>query len=270
MRVLNEEIFKDAQAFAARWGFLTRDIFYKFICQMRPSQQFRYWNFLLKKRLFIRSGSNPSVLFLSRQSRRQLGQSARPSRFHSFINHDAIVADVALTLGQFNLISRYWLEDDLMRNPLDAHQILGGGRIYRLPDFVFDLKTRKSVLRCAIEIEKTCKTKSRYDKIALAYSDYRRINLVLFGCVNKATESMIRRSFSCQTLRDLGTVPGTFLISEFGEHGLATRLRFNEKELPLQNMLHDLTGGPVQNIISKGNLKGMAIPFRNAILGDAS
>jgi hypothetical protein len=264
MRAMNEQTAKQAQEFAARWGFLTRDLFFDFFCQKSRAQQFRYWNDLLSKGLFVKSKVNPDVFFLSYKSRSDYRGMARPSRFHLYVDHDAIVARVLLTLGSYGVVSRYWLEDELMKNPMDAYSVLGASKIHRIPDMVFDLKTRLGTIRCALEIEKTVKPQSRYQKMALAYLDYRGVNLILFGCTNRATESAVQRSFSGKALAEKNVVPGLFLYPEFEQMKLASPVRFNEKEFSFQNMLQSLTKRPLENLDSKRDVSETAVSFRNS------
>ena len=269
MRQMNEQIAKQAQGFAARWGFLTRDLFFDFFCKRSRAQQFRYWNDLVDKGLFVQSKVNPEVYFLSYRSRADYREMARPSRFHIYVDHDAIVARVFLTLEDCGIISRYWLEDELMRNPIDAYSVLGASKVYRVPDMVFDLKTTSGTIRCALEIEKTVKSQSRYEKMALAYLDYRGLNLLLFGCANPATEAAVKRAFSGKALVEKNVVPGLFLYPDFGKMKFASQVRFDGKELVFQSMLEALTKRPLEILDSKRDVNETAVSFRNSKLGEA-
>lgn len=265
MRTLDDSIIKQAQEFTARWGFLTRDLFFKFFCEKQRSQKFEYWNRLVGTGLFVKSKSNSEVLFLSRKSRSLFAGESRPSRFHVFIDHDAIVADVLLTLEQLDLVREYWLEDELMRDPPLAYRVLGADKVYRIPDLVFDLKTPTGgQVRCVLEIEKTLKTSARYERMALAYGDYDHINLVLFGCESSYTESIIKRSFSASLGGGQRVVPGTFLYEDFLKSALSAKVRFADKEFIVEKMLQLVTQQPIQNLNSKADLNRTAVRFRNS------
>lgn len=64
---MNQTIISDAQEFAARWGFITRDLFFEFFCKMSQAQQYRYWHQLVARGLFAASKANPHVLLLTKK-----------------------------------------------------------------------------------------------------------------------------------------------------------------------------------------------------------
>ena len=271
MRSMNLGVVRDAQEFTARWGFLTRELFYEFICGMRPTQNYRYWNYLTEQGHFVKSNANPLVLLLSYRSRRTLcGSSARPSRLPVYIEHDSAAARFLLTLQSYNLIEKYWLEDDLMRNPLDSFSILGADKIRRLPDLVFDLKTEGENIRCALEIERTVKPQSRYDKIAMSYVGYSKLSLVLFGCNGMATERAVSRAFQGNVLAQNRIVPGLFQIDEFKHKGIESRIRFQAREHSIQKFIELATKKCLPKPNSKRNLKGKPISFRKADLKESA
>lgn len=265
MRQMNEQITKEASAFAARWGFLTKELFYEFICRMSAMQNYRYWRSLTEAGLFVQSKASENVLLLSHKSRRQIfGESARPSRLPVYIDHDSIAARLLMTLQQTGLIARYWLENDLMSNPLGAYDILGSARAHRIPDVVFDLKTSTGLVRCAYEVEKTTKTQSRYSKIGLAYLDYSKINLILFACGSQATEVAVSRGFQGKAFTDANRIPGIFQYPEFNDLGLKTKIRFGAREYSIQKFLEVVTKQIVVASSSKRNLNDKPISFRNS------
>jgi hypothetical protein len=264
VRTLDETIINRAQEFAARWGFLTKDLFFKFFCAKQRSQKFEYWNRLVESGLFIKSKSKQEVLFLSKKGRNHFGKESRPSRFHVFIDHDAIIADILLTLELHDLVRQYWLEDELIRDPSLAYGVLGADKIYRIPDLVFDLKTPGGQVRCVIEIEKTVKTSARYTKMALAYCDYCNINLVLFGCENRYLENVVARAFSTSFGTGQKIVPGAFLYEDFLKSAFSTKIRFAGKEFIFEKMLQLLTKHPIRNSNSKADLNRTAVRFRKS------
>src|SRR3989338_8552120 len=99
VRQMNDQILKEALEFAARWGFLTKDLFYDFICRMSLAQNYRYWRSLSEDGLLVQSKASENVLLLSHKIRRQMfGESARPSRLPAYIDHDSIAARFLMTL----------------------------------------------------------------------------------------------------------------------------------------------------------------------------
>ena len=265
MRQMNNQITKEALEFAARWGFLTKDLFYDFICRMSSTQNYRYWRSLIEDGLFVQSKASENVLLLSHKVRREkFGESARPSRLPAYIDHDSIAARFLMTLLQTGLVTRYWLENDLMSSPLEIYDILGSARVHRIPDVVFDLKTTSGLIRCAYEVEKTTKTQTRYSKIGLAYLDYSKINLILFACGSQATAVAVSRGFQGKAFAEANRVPGIFQYHDFAAIGLRTRILFGTREYSIQNFLEVVTKQTVQTNNSKRNLNEKSISFRNS------
>ncbi len=125
---------------------------------------------------------------------------------------------------------------------MDAYSVLGASRIHRVPDLVFDLKKSDgSFVRCALEIEKTVKSQARYAKLALAYLDYSKVDVVLFGCSGLAGEIAVRRAFSGPVFAQRKRIPGTFHFAEFDPHSLQTTIRFQDREFRIQDFLEIVT-----------------------------
>lgn len=242
MRTPNKKILTDALDFTGRWGFLTQELFFDFFCEMSRAQQYRYWARLIDDGYFIQSKHQSHTLILSHRSRKAMGENARPSRSHFYIEHDSIVARVYLSMAKNNLLSDSWLEDELMRNPIEAYSVLGSQQIQRIPDLVFDLRMPNSTaIRCTLEIEKVTKSRSRYAKMALAYSDMAKIGVSLFGCGSQATERAIRYAFSGKEFVERNRIPGTFLYESY-DPNFGSSLRFANNEITFLNFINVVTG----------------------------
>lgn len=242
MKKPNNRILSEALEFAARWGFLTQQIFFEFICQMSQAQQYRYWVFLVDEGYFIKSKHADHILILSKKGRVDFGDLARPARSRFYVEHDSVVARIFLAIEARDLIVDFWLEDELMRNPIDAYTILGMPQIHRMPDLVFDLKAAgNQTVRCALEIERVTKSQSRYAKMALAYLNASKIDVVLVGCGQSTTERMVRRSFSTPAHLESKRIPGTFLYEEFEPTSLDSTLRFQGNEMSIERFLEVVT-----------------------------
>lgn len=243
MRTPNKKVFTNALEFAARWGFLTQELFFEFFCPMSQAQQYRYWTRLIDEGYFTQSKYQKNVLILSRRSRKSLGEQARPSRSHFYIEHDSVVARFYLSLAQKGLLGDSWLEDELVRNQIETYTVLGCQRIQRVPDLVFDLKrSNQTTLRCALEIEKVTKSRSRYAKMALAYLDMSKIEVSLFGCVSEATDKAIRYAFNGNEFAERKRIPGTFLYEDYDSKGFSSRVRFANNEMDFHHFLSVATG----------------------------
>jgi len=262
MKLIKDKVIREAVHFAARWGFLTRDLFFEFICPMSRTHRYRYWALLLTQGMFLRSNANPLVYILSKKGRLHYGEQARPARQSVYIEHDEILARVFLSLQKRDIILRSWFEDELMRNPLDAYVVLGAERLHRIPDLVFDLKSNDGFVRCALEIERTTKAQSRYSKMALAYLGYSRVSMILFGCGSETTESAIRRAFGGKMHVEKKRVPGIFRYDEFNPKELNTNIRFENKELEMRELLSIVTGSEVPTLKLFWDKNGTAVPSK--------
>lgn len=245
MRNPNMKVINDSLEFASRWGFLTKDLFFEFFCPMSQAQQYRYWARLTENGYFISSKNQEHTLILSHKSRKLLGDQVRPSRSHFYIEHDSIVARFYLSLSQKGLLENSWLEDELMRNPIEAYTVLGCQQLQRVPDLIFDLKRRNTTaVRCSLEIERVTKSRSRYSKMALAYLDMSKVGVSLFGCVSESTEKAIRFAFSSNEFVERNRIPGTFLYEAYDPFEFNSQLRFASTEMKFENFLAVISGDP--------------------------
>jgi hypothetical protein len=262
MRPIKDKVIKEALEFAARWGFITRNLFFEFICPMSRTHRYRYWSLLLSEGLIVSSRLDPLVCNLSKKGRMYCGALARSARQFVYIEHDQVLARLFLSLQKREIILRSWLEDELMRNPMDAYVVLGAERLHRIPDLVFDLKSKDGFIRFAVEVERTTKSQSRYSKMALAYLGYSRVSVVLFGCGAAATETAIQRAFSGKTFIEKKRVPGVFQYDEFSPQELNTKIRFNNMELELKEFLTVVSKAEVPALNLSRDKNGTAVPSK--------
>jgi hypothetical protein len=249
MKRPNEKIILAAVSFAERWGFLTQSLFFEFLCPLRHVQSYEYWSHLVRSGLFIKSKSNTRTLILSHKARLTLGDSTRPARSHFYIQHDEVVARLFLALELRGLIIDSWLEDELIRNPIEAYSVLGTQRLHRLPDVVFDLRNNSgSPIRCALEIERTTKSEARYRKMALAYLNCSKVSVVLVGCSHRSTAESVRKAFNSDAHIESKRTPGTFVYESFDPENLSIPIRFQNNEMPFEKFLEVVTKGVVPKI----------------------
>lgn len=270
MKIMNQRIIQSAQTFTARWGFLRRDLFFEFFCVMSQAQQYRYWSFLVNDGLFFPSKANPRVLLLTKKGRAPFGEMARSARLSVYVEHDALVARVFLALQSRRVVANSWLEDELIRNPMEAYAILGTNSVHRFPDLVFDLKADGGgFVRCALEIERTVKSQSRYAKMALAYLGYSKVGVILFGCGGVSTGAAVQRAFSGRLFAEKKRVPGIFDFCEFDPDGLQTPIRFNDREFSFHRFLEVVTKISLQKQDSVRERNENRFSFKNPLDGDA-
>lgn len=241
MRSRDQEIFKRATGFAGRWGFLSKNIFFEYFCDQCKSQKYLYWRLLVSRGYFYTSVANPDFALLTRKGRSFIGGADRQARLSVYFRHDEIVADVMLTLEKTKLLGQSFLEYELQTNQATSYTLFGASRLFRLPDVAFDLKADSKPIRCALEIENTKKSYTKYNKMALAYSGYRDVDLVLFVCATDMIEKNIQKAFNNSPFKQQGRAFGTISIDDFKNNKLEAKVRFLTNEFTIRQTLEKLT-----------------------------
>ncbi len=263
MRNWRNDIVLEACEFTARWGFLTQELFFEFMCPMSRAHKFRYWKFLTTSGKFYRSRASEKVLLLTAKGRQSAGGIARPARRPIYVAHDAIAARVIFALQKRDLIFKYWLEDELMRNPIEAYSILGSEQILKVPDAVFDLRTAGGgTIRCSLEIERTTKSRARYAKNALAYLGYSKISVMLFAVGTESKKDIVSHAFRGKMFSEKNKIPGVFNLNSFDPAELNTILRFNTQEMTFKQLLSALTKLEVRSLNFSRDDKETAVSLK--------
>lgn len=216
----NEQQFKEALNFTSRWGFLSKEIYFKFFCDRNRSKQFRHWQAITKTGYLVKSKVNDNICYLTLKGRRHLNQQSQTSRFHLYIQHDSLVAHFILNLQKQKKIMRYWIESELKSDQIAAYSVLGAERVDRFPDAVIDVIVDGQVQRYALEIERKVKSRFRYNKMVMHYSYYKKLKGVLFGCDRLSTNKAIQRAFFDSHLATTDFKIGTYLCSDFEKDSL--------------------------------------------------
>ncbi len=235
------ETLRKAQLFAARFGFITQDIFFQYLCPKGRSQSYFYWKALVDDGWFIRSTRDMRVCYLSRKSRTLLGAGCLPARALTYVDHDSQLGAFYLSMNRTDLVLRAWTEADLTRAPWEAYQILGSDRLSKIPDLILDLRTDRGFLRVAVEIEKTRKSRSRYAQMAMSYLDMPRIDLMIFGCESEVIVSETRRAFLGENFQKAQKIPGTFLLNDFTERAFRAAFQFQGRDYEFAEFLRAAT-----------------------------
>ena len=242
---------RSALEFAYKFGFLTRHIFFDFICCGSTATKYRNWKTLLIDRLFAESPMSKDILFLTRKGLAQLGGQAVKNRVYHYIPHDEIVAKMLLVLEKTNLTISSWTEGELKASNWDTISILGGENFEKLPDLVVDMKGSSRVVRIAVEVEATLKSRLRYDKIALSYRTMKNIDLIIFVTDSRAAELQIKRAFNSEVFRKVGKIPAFIKAKDFSTHFLESEVRIQDMRLTFKNFLAKVLQISAEQIVFK-------------------
>lgn len=242
MRLRNVSIINSAVSFTAQFGFLSRDIFFRYLCPLSVAGQYSFWKYLIDSSLFYESRGNNKVLHLTSKGFRTAGPNSIKGRSHFYIHHDSRVAEMLFILAETNLVECFWTEGALKQTPWDAIGILGGDNLEKLPDLVVDLKGREKTYRLAVEVEASLKTKVRYDQMAMAYLRIPQVDLILFVCENAAIELQVTRAFESDEFSKAKKVLVTTLAAELSNSGMACGVRVKKHKFKLEDVLKHVLG----------------------------
>jgi hypothetical protein len=230
-------IIKEAISFARKFGFLTQEIFFEFLCERGRTQKYDNWNSLIGDGYFNPSQKNPKLLYFTKKGFAAAGPSCVKRRYFYYIDHDTIAAKILLHLEKSDRVLRSWSEAELRAAPWEAISVVGASDATKLPDLVVDLQGTEGFVRIAFEIEASRKSRERYDQISFAYYGMKRVNLVVFVCENSALEKQIKRSFDSSLFKDAGKSPVTMLIDDLQQNWLSTLSRFKGRELIFRDLI---------------------------------
>lgn len=223
--------------FTARFGFITRELFFDYFCQINKTQQYFYWRQLVKNGAFIASQSDNNIYYLTQQGRLLAEVETVAARKSYFIPHDELVAKIYLNAIATGLVAEAWTEAELKTSASTVYNVLGVDRIDKIPDLVIDFKGQSKILRCAFEVENTRKIAERYDRMAFNYYSMKKIHLILFGCSNEGIVNSVNKSFSGALFQKSQKVPITFLNENFKNEGYETMASLTNKKMRLREML---------------------------------
>lgn len=226
-----------ALEFAARFGFITRALFFEYLCSFQRSLQYRFWAQLQKEGLIAPAKTNGEGFYLTKNGRASCRGKAIPARSIYFIEHDTLVAELLLVIQQSGLVLRYWTERDLKSDFQLSYEVLGSERVSKYPDLVLDMKSANGSLKIAIEVERSQKSRDRYNQLAMSCVGANRIGLFVFACENKAVSAAIARAFQGEYFERAAKIPATLLLSDFAKQRSDTVVSFMDRRLTLKKLL---------------------------------
>jgi len=223
--------------FAARFGFVTNGLYFKYLSPVARTQKYQYWARLAKEGLLMRARSSRDVFFLTSKARASCEIDATPARDIYLIPHDLIVAQLLLEIKSTSLINQYWTEYDLKSSSTEARHVLGSSELLKYPDLVLEMLGKDGPLKIAVEIERSQKMKSRYRQLAYSYLQAKGIDFLIFGCAYHSIEQIVLSAFSGEIFARQSKSPATFLIPELDKNGLDMTAKFCGYQMSMRKML---------------------------------
>ena len=223
--------------FAARFGFVTNELYFKYLSPVARTQKYKYWARLANEGFLTRARSSKEVFFLTPKARTSIDIIAVPARDIYLIPHDLIVAQFLLEIKSTLLIAEYWTEYDLKSNAGEARHVLGCSQLLKFPDLVLEMNGKEGPLKIAVEIERSQKTKSRYRQLAYSYLQAKGLDFLIFGCAYQSIEQIVLSAFSGEIFSRASKSPATFLIPDLDKSGLEMTAKFCEHKMSMRKML---------------------------------
>lgn len=235
----------DAQSWclylAKKFGFIPRSVVWDLLAPKGKTARYAYWGGLQKSTLFApyRIGnSSPEYLILSPKGKEFMGDDSVSEVDNLYLEHDEIVMRFCLLLIQKLSVAQSWSEGELKKDRVMAVKNIGDGIVSKLPDLLFDIGKADSTKRFALEIERTRKSRGRYQTMCRAYGRAIFIDSLLFGVKDDSIEDAIRFEITEGGLEFANKEVGFFYIDDFLENSFHAKVRMGMKEFSLEEYFH--------------------------------
>ena len=231
------QLTQNAINFTARFGFLTKEIFFEYLCHNRKTQQHLHWNSLFNNGYFYPSRRQQGLCHLTSRGKKLAQHQVAPNKSLYTLTHDLLAATILSELESTGLVRESWTEYELTRDPYKSCLILGVNRMDKLPDLVVDLKGQNKTLRVAIEVENTLKSKERYQRIGSSYLNMKNINLVVYCCSSLTIQRSVNNAFSNTSFFKEQKSPIFFLAEGFKKEKFMTDAWLLSRKILLKDMI---------------------------------
>ena len=225
---------------AKKFGFVPRSVVWDLLTPKGKTARYAYWRDVQKSPLFMpyRIGrSVPEYLILSAKGKELMGEDSVSEVDNIYLEHDEIVMRFCLLLIQKLSVTKNWSEGELKKDRSLAAKNIGDADIGKLPDLLFDANKGKPAKRFALEIERTRKSRRRYQALCRAYGRSIYIDSILFGVRDESIEDAISFEVNAGGLDFANKEVGFFYIDDFLENNFLAKVRVGRKEYALEEYI---------------------------------
>ena len=171
--------------FAAKTGFLSKDLWREFFTSRSESRNSRVWNGFIQDGYFKPHDSKmlPGVLVLGQKATALLQCRGIPTVNKPHLgqfDHDEKAVRILLKLQKGNVLDDYTTEAELKRKFMVWMKTTRDGKDAKFPDLTLELKSPCKFRRVALEIEQSKKSPDRYRKMMVSYSSAKDIEAIIF------------------------------------------------------------------------------------------
>lgn len=175
----------DEIRFAAKTGFLSKDIWKKFFAPPSKSWQSRRWRSFVKSKVFVPHPSSTAkdVLVLNPDSKLVISTVQRNFSCPPFVaqlQHDEIAAIGMQRLLNEKVISRFFTESEQRRMFIKPEDEIDRTKKAKYPDGVLRIGQQENGLLLALEIELTRKSRKRYLEVFTRYESLSMMSGIVF------------------------------------------------------------------------------------------
>lgn len=230
--------------YAKKFGFISKSFFWDHFCTRSRATNFRYWKSLLNSGAFLPYKEFSGVdeyYYLNTKSAlaSQVLIESVGKRSSLYLYHDEQAMRFIASLEKLNLIKNFWTELELKCDRSLSYRVLGG-EPNKVPDLVFDLNCPGETFRTALEIEATRKSKEKYYKSVLGYSDFKKIDLILYGISQSTIATAINGEINRSYFSKLKSKIAFYFLSEFKDSGTSCGLKINSRSISIENFYKNI------------------------------
>lgn len=177
--------------FAARSGFLTRDLWEEFFAKGKDRWRRQQWDLLKTRGYFLKHSSAYSRETLvinpyNKTVQAHTGGFREKPPYLAEIYHDEVVIRGSMRLAKGGRITRFVLEKQLRRENTERFDVKSWRKY---PDAILHLKSGKMV---AIEVELRQKSSTRYREIFKSYQTVKAVSEIIYVCESWEIERAVR------------------------------------------------------------------------------
>lgn len=231
--------------YAKKFGFISKSFFWGHFCTRSRATNFRYWKSFLDSGAFLPykefNGVEEYYYLNTKSTLSNQFLSVEPvgKRSSLYLYHDEQAMNFIASLEKLNLIRNFWTELELRSNRSFSYRILGG-EPNKVPDLVFDLNCPGEPFRTALEIEATRKSKEKYYKSVLGYSDLKNIDLILYGISQNTIAMTINEELCKNYFTKVKKKTAFYSLSEFEKGNTLCDLKINSRSISIENFYKNI------------------------------